>query len=79
MVFKKRFLSLLCLCLAALLMLSACGGSETPEATDANGEVIFKFKESNYHVTLSNLPAGLVAEAEYHFTTDTLRIVLKKA
>ena len=54
-------------------------GCKLPQATDANGEVIFKFKESNYHVTLSNLPAGLVAEAEYHFTTDTLRIVLKKA
>ena len=54
-------------------------GCKLPQATDANGEVIFKFKESNDHVTLSNLPAGLVAEAEYHFTTDTLRIVLKKA
>ena len=54
-------------------------GCKLPQATDANGEVTFKFKESNYHVTLSNVPAGLVAEAEYHFTTDTLRILLKKA
>ncbi|MBQ8448506.1 MAG: hypothetical protein IJX27_06205, partial [Clostridia bacterium] len=54
-------------------------GCKLPQTTDANGEVTFKFKESNYHVTLSNVPAGLVAEAEYHFTTDTLRIVLKKA
>ncbi|MBP3315448.1 MAG: carbohydrate-binding domain-containing protein [Clostridia bacterium] len=40
MVFKKKFLSLLCLCLAALLMLSSCGSSETPKATDANGDPI---------------------------------------
>ena len=35
MVFKKRFLSVICLCIAALMLLSACG-SDTPENSDEN-------------------------------------------
>lgn len=54
-------------------------GCKLPAATNAEGVITFKFKESNYHVTLSNLPAGLVAEAEYYFTNNELKIVLKKA
>ena len=38
MAFKKRFLSILCLCLVALTVLSACNNSETPKNTDANEE-----------------------------------------
>lgn len=34
MIFKKKFLSLICLCVAALLLLSACGGTTTNENTD---------------------------------------------
>ena len=38
MAFNKRFLSILCLCLVALMVISACNNSETPKNTDANKE-----------------------------------------
>ena len=63
------------------VMVQMCddSGCKLPSATNAEGVITFRYKESNYHVTLSNLPAGLVAEAEYYFTNNSLRIVLKKA
>ena len=36
MVLRKKFLSIICLCIAALLMLSACGNTDTPAGSDGS-------------------------------------------
>lgn len=54
-------------------------GCKLPAATNADGVVEFRYAPSNYHVTLSNLPAGYTAEAEYYFFNNELKILLKKA
>lgn len=50
MAFNKRFLSILCLCLVALMVLSACNNSETPKNTDANEEPFATETDKNGNV-----------------------------
>ncbi|MBQ8350683.1 MAG: hypothetical protein IJY20_01400 [Clostridia bacterium] len=55
-----------------------------PKTTDANGQMTFTLEAGeqigDYHLTLSNLPEGNVAEAAYRFApgTTTLEIRLAK-
>ena len=56
-------------------------GCKLPTATNAEGVVTFRYAPSNYHVTILSAPEGYIvdSQAQYYFTDNALKILLKKA
>lgn len=67
---------------ANVLLTVFTGNSDTPAGsavTDANGVALITItKATAYRVTISNLPTGYVANAEYRFSSNVVNVTIRK-